>query len=51
MQIKKHNEQLKEIKKKAVNLQNEIITGKYTGVAKEDMALCTKVFNIEQMRL
>lgn len=51
MQIKKHNEQLKEIKKKAVDLQNEIITGKYTGVAKEDMALCTKVFNIEQMRL
>jgi len=28
-----------------------VINNTYTGVAKEDMSLCKKVFNIEQMKL
>jgi hypothetical protein len=51
VQQNKHNQELLKIKEQAKQIQDSIIKGEYKGVHQDDLGLCKKVFNAEQLRL
>lgn len=43
----KHNQELMKIREASKEIQNEVATGTYAGVAPDDLGLCKKVYRVE----